>query len=91
MSKSELKLVCKVNIVHGNLKFENPQDYAQKPQRNCTFMNSASVMTESGKVRYASICEKVANRLSSTLLVHKFMRLNVLSNDNRWVEIVEIE
>jgi hypothetical protein len=54
-------------------------------------MNSASVITESGKARYASICEKVANRLSFTLLVHKFMRLNVLSNDNRWVEIVEIE
>ncbi len=25
-----------------NLKSENSQDYAQKPQRNCTFMNSAS-------------------------------------------------
>jgi hypothetical protein len=28
---------------YGNLKSENSQDYAQKPQRNCTFMNSASV------------------------------------------------
>jgi hypothetical protein len=27
---------------HRNLKSENTQDYAQKPQRNCTFMNSAS-------------------------------------------------
>jgi hypothetical protein len=27
---------------YGNLKSENSQDYAQKPQRNCTFMNSAS-------------------------------------------------
>ncbi len=35
--KSGLKLVCNVNIVYGN-----PQDYAQKPQQNCTFMNSAS-------------------------------------------------
>jgi hypothetical protein len=26
-----------------NLKSENSQDYAQKPLRNCTFMNSASV------------------------------------------------
>jgi hypothetical protein len=26
-----------------NLKPENPQDYTQKPQRNFTFMNSASV------------------------------------------------
>jgi hypothetical protein len=40
--KSGLKLVCNVNIVYGNLKYENTQDYAQKPQRNCTFMNSAS-------------------------------------------------
>jgi hypothetical protein len=37
-----LKLVCKVNIVYGNLKSENPKDDAQKPQRKCTFMNSAS-------------------------------------------------
>ncbi len=36
-----------MNNVHGNLKSENSQDYAQKPQRNCTFMNSASV-----QVRY---------------------------------------
>ncbi len=39
---SPLKLVCYVNIVYGNLKSENSQDYAHKPQRNCTFMNSAS-------------------------------------------------
>jgi hypothetical protein len=26
-----------------NLKSENSQDYVQKPQRNCTFMISASV------------------------------------------------
>ncbi len=41
-SKSGLKLVCNVNIVLGNLKSDNSQDYAQKPQQNCTFMNSAS-------------------------------------------------
>ncbi len=29
---------------YTNLKSENSQDYAQKPQRNCTFMNSASVL-----------------------------------------------
>jgi hypothetical protein len=31
-----LKLVCNVNIVYGNLKSEDSQDYAQKsnPQRN---------------------------------------------------------
>jgi hypothetical protein len=30
---------------YRNLKPENSQDYAQKPQRNCTFMNSASGQT----------------------------------------------
>ncbi len=29
---------------YRNLKSENSQDYAQKPQRNFTFMNSASVL-----------------------------------------------
>ncbi len=28
---------------YRNLKSENSQDYAQKPQRNCMFMNSATV------------------------------------------------
>ncbi len=42
LSKSGLKLVWNVNTVHRNLKSENSQDYAQKPQRNCTFMNLAS-------------------------------------------------
>jgi hypothetical protein len=41
-AKVVLKLVCNVNIVYGNLKSENSEDYAQKPERNCTFMNSAS-------------------------------------------------
>jgi hypothetical protein len=31
-SKNGLKLVCWVNIVYGNLKSENSQDYAQKPE-----------------------------------------------------------
>jgi hypothetical protein len=38
-----LKLNCNVQIVNANLKSENSQDYVQKPQQNCTFMNSASV------------------------------------------------
>jgi hypothetical protein len=42
LSKSGLKLICNVNIVYGNLKSENSQDYAQKPQQNCTFRNPAS-------------------------------------------------
>ncbi len=37
-----MKLGCNVNIVDGNLKSETSQDYAQTPQRNCTFMNSVS-------------------------------------------------
>jgi hypothetical protein len=37
-----LKLVFNVNIVYGNLGSANSQDYAQKPERNCTFMNLAS-------------------------------------------------
>jgi hypothetical protein len=44
LRNSGLKLVFmvfNVNIVYGNLKSESSQDYAQKPQRNCTFMNSA--------------------------------------------------
>jgi hypothetical protein len=39
LSKKGFKLVCNVNIVYGNLKSENSQDYAQKQQRNCPFMN----------------------------------------------------
>jgi hypothetical protein len=38
-----LKQVFNVNIVYGNLKSDNSQDYAQKPQQNCSFMNSVSV------------------------------------------------
>ncbi len=44
LSKSALKLVCNVNIVYENHKSENSQDYAQKPHRNCMFMNLASVV-----------------------------------------------
>ncbi len=35
-------MVCNVNIVITSLKSENSQDYARKPQGNCTFMNSVS-------------------------------------------------
>ncbi len=38
--QKSFKLVC--NIGYRNLKPENSQDYVQKPQRNCTFMTSAS-------------------------------------------------
>ncbi len=44
LNKSGLKLVYIVKIVYENLKSgENSPVYAQKPQRNCTFMISASV------------------------------------------------
>jgi hypothetical protein len=46
LSKSVLKLVCNVKIVQGNLKFENSQDYAQKPHRNRAVMISASHHTK---------------------------------------------
>jgi hypothetical protein len=45
-STSGLKLVYYVNFLYGNLKFENSQDYAQKPQRNCAFMISSSVISK---------------------------------------------
>jgi hypothetical protein len=48
---SGLKLVCNINMAYGNLKPENSQDYAQKPQRNCTFMNSASGWYASSNTR----------------------------------------
>ncbi len=48
LSKSGLKLVCNVNSVNRHLKPENSQDYSQKPQRNCAFMNSASVQRITG-------------------------------------------
>jgi hypothetical protein len=41
---------------YRNLKSENSQDYAQKHQRNCTFMNSASGF-ETKYVIYLSLAE----------------------------------
>ncbi len=37
LEQNGLKLVCNANIVYGNHKSENSQDYAKKPQRHCTF------------------------------------------------------
>ncbi len=39
---SGLKVICNVNIVQKTSRLRT-QDYAQKPQRKCAFMNSASV------------------------------------------------
>ncbi len=49
-----LSKVVNVNIVYRNLKSENSQDYAQKPLRNCMFMNSASVRLS--EVLYIARC-----------------------------------
>ncbi len=65
LNKSDLKLVCNVNIVYGNLKSENSQDYAQKPYQNCTFMNLASG-TRTSK---SYICE-VELEVSTELVVN---------------------
>ncbi len=35
-------LYCNENILYRNLKSANSPDYAQKPQRTCMFINSAS-------------------------------------------------
>jgi hypothetical protein len=52
-----VKTVCNLNIVYGNFKSDNSQDYAQKPQRNCTFMNSASgEYVDSDMVHNTSAC-----------------------------------
>jgi hypothetical protein len=45
LSESGLKLVCNVNNVYRNRQSKDSQDHVQKPQRNCTFMNSATVLT----------------------------------------------
>jgi hypothetical protein len=55
--KSSLKLVCNVNIVYGNLKSENSQDYAPKPQRNCTFMHELGFWSCADQIyEYTHIC-----------------------------------
>ncbi len=65
------KLVCNVNIVYGNLNSENAQDYAQKPQRNYTFMNLASEVV---KNRKAASCPGLSEKfppLSRDFLPYK--------------------
>ncbi len=78
MSKSGLKLVCNVNIVNGNLKSKNSQDYAQKPQQNCTFMNSASEHHCSMHSTILYICRKLG--------IKAFIRPpRILSFIRRWM------
>ncbi len=45
LRKCSLKLICNIKNVYGNNKSENSQYYAQKSQRNCSFMNSASAVS----------------------------------------------
>ncbi len=58
LSKNGIKLVCNLNIVYGNLKSENSQDYAQKQQRNCPFMHWALGIDKQKKKRKKS-CERM--------------------------------
>ncbi len=58
LSKSGLKLVCK--HCNGNLKSKNSQDYAQKPQQNCTFMNSVSGCANFSIMMECTVRQKVA-------------------------------
>ncbi len=37
-------MVCNVNIGYEYLKYENSQNYAEKPQQNCMFNNSVSAL-----------------------------------------------
>jgi hypothetical protein len=60
VSKSGLKLVRNVKTAYGSLRSENSQDYAQKPQRNWTFMNSALVKITSCNP-YTTCKEKVTH------------------------------
>jgi hypothetical protein len=48
--------------LYRNLKSENSQDYAQKPQRNCTFMNSASVLV------YVYFTQRT-NRIDNSIII----------------------
>jgi hypothetical protein len=66
-SKSNLKLVCNINIVYGSLKFENSQDYAQKPRRKCMFMNSVSGNTLMFGKEVALTCRDLQEQEIGTL------------------------
>ncbi len=52
---------------YRNLKSENSQDYVQKPQRNCTFMNSASV--------YLLFIFATAQKINACYTVHPVLNL----------------
>ncbi len=62
VSKSGLKLVCKVNILYGNLKSENSQDYDQKPRR---IVHEFGFGTGTGILREVVYAEKMPFQLKS--------------------------
>ncbi len=68
--KSGLKLVCEVNIVYPSLKSENSQE-THKPQRNCTFMYSAS----GGLLQTSTFTDVFGNMVTSTILSRVFSPL----------------
>ncbi len=72
--KRGLKLVCIVNIVYGNLKFDHFQDYAQEPQRNWPFMNSASCLLISWAVVNACLIEEFEGPVVYWNLIHLEMK-----------------
>jgi hypothetical protein len=48
--RKPLPLPYRLRNPYRNLSLENSQDYAQKPQRNCTFMNLAAEGVEGDRV-----------------------------------------
>jgi hypothetical protein len=42
LGRNEDKSLKRFPVVYGNLKSENSHDYAQKPQRNCTSLNTVA-------------------------------------------------
>jgi hypothetical protein len=54
------------------IKSENSQDYAQKPQRNCTFTNSASGKKSRAKDRSSYLTEALFSVLKLTLLHYSY-------------------
>ncbi len=86
-NKSGLKLVCKITLYteilslrtpYRNLKSENSQDYAQKPQQNCTFMNLASDYdVHSNLLQHKGLYTTEYTELQPLLSgVHSVMRVN---------------
>jgi hypothetical protein len=53
---------------YRKLKSENSQDYAQKPQQNCMFMNSASEHNK-GRIAAFAVRSLLFNRVSQILAI----------------------